>query len=62
MKHYDYDWDLYPNMIKLDDELNTDALGWKHGDLFKFVNVDGQQIFKKVDPSEKFLHEGLNNE
>jgi hypothetical protein len=62
MLHYDYNWDLYPSMIKLDEELNTDALGWKHGDLFKFVNVNGQQILKKVDPLEKFLHEGLTNE
>lgn len=62
MRHYDYEWDLYPNMIRLDRELDTDALGWKHGDLFKFVNVDGVQLLKKVDPLEKFLHEGLTNE
>lgn len=62
MLHYDYNWDLYPNMIKLDQELNTDKLGWKHGDLFKFVNVNGQQLLKKVDPLEKFLHEGLTDE
>jgi len=62
MIHFDYTWDLYPNMIKLDEELNTDRLGWKHGDLFRFVNVNGQQLLKKVDPLEKFLHEGLTDE
>jgi len=62
MKYYDYEWELYPNYLKLDSELNTDALGWKHGDLFKFVNVNGVQMLKKVDPLEKFLHEGLTDE
>lgn len=55
MLHFDYNWDLYPNMIKLDEELNTDRLGWKHGDLFKFINVDGQQRLVKVDPVETFF-------
>lgn len=54
MKHFDYDWDLYPNLIKLDTELNTDRLGWRHGDLFKFVNVNGQQQLVKLDPVEQF--------
>jgi hypothetical protein len=62
MRHYDYEWDLFPNYIKLDPELPTDALGWKSGDLFKFVNVDGVQMLRRVDPLEKFLHEGLSNE
>jgi hypothetical protein len=55
MQYYDYEWDIYPNYIKLDEELNTDQLGWKHGDLFRFVNVNGQQMLKKVDPLEVFL-------
>jgi hypothetical protein len=55
MKYYDYEWDIYPNYIRLDEELNTDQLGWKNGDLFKFVNIDGQQMLKKVDPLEVFL-------
>jgi len=54
MKHYDYDWDLYPNMIKLDDELNVEALGWKEGDYFKFVEHNGIRMIKKVDPIEMF--------
>ena len=55
MRYYDYEWDIYPNYIKLDEELNTDQLGWKNGDLFRFVNVNGQQMLKKVDPLEVFL-------
>ena len=62
MKHYDYEWDLCPNYIKLDSELPTDKLGWKSGELFKFINVGGVQLLKKVDPLEKFLHEGLTDE
>jgi hypothetical protein len=41
-------------MIKLDEELNTDRLGWRHGDMFKFVNVNGQQRLVKIDPVEQF--------
>jgi hypothetical protein len=35
MKHYDYDWDLSPEGIIFDRELNIDKLGWQHGDCFK---------------------------
>jgi len=62
MKYYDYEWDIYPNMILLDAELNTDALGWKGGDYFKLVNVNGQVMLKKVDPLEKFLEDGKAGE
>jgi hypothetical protein len=55
MKHYDYDWDLDPQWIKFDPELNIDKLGWKGGDYFKVVNIDGQTMLKKVDKLEAFL-------
>jgi hypothetical protein len=55
MKHYDYDWDLDPNRIILDNELNTDKLGYRHGDIFKFTNIDGQQMLVKLDPLEQFM-------
>jgi len=58
MKHYDYEWDLYPNYMLLDKELNIDKLGWKEGDLFRVENFNGQKMLKKVDPLEKFLHDG----
>ena len=60
MRYYDYDWDLYPDKIILDPELQTDKLGWRGGDYFKFVNINGQQILVKVDATEKFLLDGSN--
>jgi hypothetical protein len=62
MRHYDYEWDLYPNYLKLDDELNTDALGWQDGDIFKFVTTEqGIKMLKKVDRLVGFLEEGTRN-
>ena len=55
MKYYDYEWDIEPNCILLDAELNVDSLGWKAGDLFKVVNVNGRAQLVKVDPLEKFV-------
>jgi hypothetical protein len=53
--HFDYTWDLDSRRILLDEELNTDKLGWRSGDFFKFVNVNGQQMLVKVDPIEAFV-------
>jgi anaerobic selenocysteine-containing dehydrogenase len=58
MKYYDYEWDLEPNRILLDAELDIDKLGWQHGDYFKIVNVNGQAMLIKVDALEKFIKEG----
>lgn len=55
MIHCDYTWDLYPYGILLDEELNTDRLGWKHGDCFKFINENGRQKLVKLDPVEQFV-------
>ena len=55
MLHFDYSWDLQPDKIILDKELNTDRLGYRHGDVFKFINVDGQQMLVKMDPLEAFI-------
>lgn len=54
VKYLDYDWDLNPWGIMLDEEINTDKLGWKGGDLFEFVNVNGRQMLRKVDPVVAF--------
>ena len=62
MKYYDYEWDLEPDRILLDFELNVDKLGWKGGDYFKLVNRDGKTMLVKLDPLEKFLLDGANNE
>jgi hypothetical protein len=55
MLHFDYNWDLHPDKIILDEELNTDKLGWKGGDIFKFTNVNGRQMLVKVDPVVAFI-------
>jgi hypothetical protein len=61
MKYYDYDWDLYPDRLLLDRELNIDKLGWKHGDYFRVTNVNGQPMLVKCDAVVKFLKDGENN-
>jgi hypothetical protein len=53
--HFDYSWDLSPDRILLDEELNTDKLGWRAGDMFKFVNMNGRQMLVKIDPLELFV-------
>jgi len=57
MIHYDYEWDLYPNYLKLDRELDLERLGWKEGDVFRLETcaVTGTQMLKKVSPIEKFV-------
>ena len=62
MLHFDYQWDLYPDRIVLDEELNIDKLGWKGGDYFRLVNVNGKAMLVKVDPLVKFLRDGAENE
>jgi hypothetical protein len=54
MKYYDYEWDLEPSRILLDEELNIDALGWKHGDCFKIINRNGRAMLVKLDTVEQF--------
>ena len=61
MLHYDYTWNLSSRGIILDAELNTDKLGWKGGDYFKFINVNGQQMLVKVSDLEKFILDGAAN-
>jgi hypothetical protein len=58
MKYYDYEWDLEPNRILLDQEINLDKLGWKSGDYFQVKNVNGRAMLVKIDPLIKFLDEG----
>jgi hypothetical protein len=55
MLYIDYDWDVSPNGIMLDKELNIDRLGWKAGDCFKVVNVNGRVILQKVEAVEQFF-------
>lgn len=62
MLHLDYNWDLNPWGIKFDEELNIDKLGWKGGDYFKIINVNGQAMLVKVDALEMFLQGKKVNE
>lgn len=64
MRHYDYTWDLEPEFIKFDPELNIDKLGWRHGDCFKIVNVNSQAMLVKLDPVDQFVrgHKVNSNE
>jgi hypothetical protein len=62
MLYCDYTWDLEPNRILLDAELNLDKLGWNAGDYFQVKNVNGRAMLVKVDPLVKFLKDGDNNE
>jgi hypothetical protein len=62
MKYYDYEWDLEPNRILLDSELDVDALGWNGGDYFKVTNINGRTMLVKVDALEKFMRDGVCNE
>jgi hypothetical protein len=62
MKYYDYEWDLEPNRILLDAELNVDKLGWQAGDYFQVKNVNGRAMLVKVNPLVKFLKDGEKNE
>jgi hypothetical protein len=58
MLYVDYNWDCSSKGIILDDEFNSDKLGWKAGDYFRFVNVNGRQMLIKVDDLEKFIVDG----
>lgn len=54
MLYIDYTWDCDKQGIILDEEFNSDKLGWKSGDMFKLVNINGRQRLVKVDPVEAF--------
>jgi hypothetical protein len=62
MLHLDYSWDLSRDGIILDEELNIDRLGWRGGDYFQLVNINGRAMLRKVDPLVKFLKDGEKNE
>jgi hypothetical protein len=55
MRYYDYEWDLEPNRILLDKELDIDKLGWRGGDCFKVINHNGRAMLVKLDPVEQFV-------
>jgi len=59
MLYVDYNWDLSPNLMIPDEELNTDQLQWKKGDYWKVVeNLEGRKMLVKVNELEAFLLAG----
>jgi hypothetical protein len=61
MIYFDYTWDLDSERILLDEEFPLDGLGWKEGDYFKFVNINGRRMLIKADKLEMFIR-GVKNE
>lgn len=55
MIHLDFEWDVRSEGIILDPALDIDKLGWKGGDYFKLINVNGQAQLIKVDAVVAFL-------
>jgi hypothetical protein len=62
MLYLDYNWDLTPGRILLDEELDTAKLGWQEGDFFKVSQVNGRTMLVKVDPLVAFVKEGAQDE
>ena len=58
MLYIDYNWDLSPETMIPDPELNTDQLEWKEGDYWKVVERNGKKFLRKVDKLEQFIIAG----
>jgi hypothetical protein len=58
MLYIDYNWDLSPETMIPDPELNTDQLEWKQGDYWKVVERNGKKFLRKVDKLEQFVVAG----
>jgi hypothetical protein len=60
MLYLDYNWDLSPSGILLDNELNTDGLNWHPGDVFVLEETaNGRLVIKKQTGVSKFILEGV---
>jgi hypothetical protein len=55
MQYVDFNWELDVMGLRLDRDLDVQKLGWKEGDFFKLVQVDGQLQLVKIDPLETFV-------
>ena len=61
MIYHDYIWDLNPDQLILDKELDTAKLGWKPGDVFVLVEgINKQKYLRKMSVLERFTR-GLEN-
>ncbi len=62
MIYHDYIWDLNPNQLILDKELDTAKLGWQPGDIFVLAEgANKQKYLRKMSVLEKFTR-GIANE
>lgn len=62
MRYYDYIWDLNPDQLILDKELDIQKLGWNSGDVFVLVEgQNSQKYLRKMSALERFTR-GINNE
>jgi hypothetical protein len=61
MLYVDYNWDLTPNTIIPDPELNTNQLNWKPGDLFQVQEHNGKKFLRRVDPLVQFTLNGKDH-
>jgi hypothetical protein len=48
VRHIDYTWELYPNYLLFDKEIDVSNLGWNEGDKFELVISQGRQLLKKI--------------
>jgi hypothetical protein len=55
MQYVDFNWELDAMGLRLDRDLDVQKLGWKEGDFFKLIQVDGQLQLVKIDPLETFV-------
>jgi hypothetical protein len=55
MLYVEYDWDVREDKIILDEDINIDKLGWKHGDHFELRNINGRVQLVKVEAVVKFV-------
>lgn len=62
MLYLDYTWDCSEKGIMLDEEFDSDKLGWKGGDYFQLININGRQYLRKVGDLEKFIIKGATYE
>jgi len=61
MLKMDNSWEYNSNSIILED-IDLDKLGWKYGDCFKVVNLNGRAMMVKIDELESFIVQGLKKE
>lgn len=55
MAEIDRTWQVRTDSIEINEEIDVTRLGWKNGDCFKLVNINGRTKLVKLDPLEKFV-------